>query len=116
MANPRTLWECLVIMSVLSLENVRVPIAAKVEGAHVNPTSDTVVMAFPVAGEDPVAGDWKSSIWSTDTTTTPDTYEAICLVGPAGTIALAVGVYDVWVRVTDSPEVPAIRVGSLEIV
>lgn len=102
------------VISVLDLEYVRVPVSAKTAGADVNPTSDTVVMAFTaIPGVDPVGGDWKTSSWETDATTTPSTYYARCLIGPGGTIALAVGSYQVWVKVTDSPEVPVKRAGVL---
>lgn len=102
-------------VSALSLEYVRVRVQATNAGAAVDPSGDTVVMAFPVAGTAPVSGDWKTAGWETDTTTSPDTYYARCLVGPAGTIALAAGVYDVWVKVTDSPETPAMKSGRLEV-
>jgi hypothetical protein len=101
--------------SVLTLEYVKVPVSATSSGAVVNPTGDTVVMAFTVADVDPLVGDWKAATWETDATTDPTTYYARCLVGPAGTITLAVGVWDVWVKVTDAPEIPARRAGNLEI-
>lgn len=101
--------------SVLSLEYVRIPVSAKTSGVAVNPTSDSVLMAFPLEGVDPIVGDWKTATWETDASTSPSTYFARCLVGPAGTITLAVGVYDVWVKITDSPEIPARHAGSLEI-
>ena len=101
------------VISALSLEYVRVPVAAKQAGAVVNPTADTVTMAFSAAGVDPVAGDYKTASWETDATTTPSTYYARCLVGPAGTVTLAAGTYEVWVKVTDSPEIPVKRSGTL---
>lgn len=104
------------IQSVLSLEYVRVPIAAKEAGVAIVPTADVVRMAFTAADVDPVTLDWQVSAWESDTSTIPTTYLARCLVGPAGTITLTVGVYDVWVKITDSPEIPARRAGTLEIV
>ena len=96
----------------LSTEYVKVPVAAVVNGAVFNPTVDTVQMAFPVRGATPVSGDWKAASWETIT----GAYYARCLVGPTGgTIALVVGIYDVWVKVTDSPEVPARRAGQVTI-
>lgn len=102
-------------ISALSLEYVRVRVQASEAGSAVNPTSDTVVMAFVAEGASPGASDWKTASWETDTTTTPDTYYARCLVGPSGTVALTAAIYDVWVKVTDSPEVPALRAGNLEV-
>lgn len=103
--------------SVLALQHVRVPVSADdVDGTNLDPTVDAVVMAFPVTDVDPIAGDWKTASWETDATTTPDTYYAKCLVGPGGTVTLAVGTYDVWVKVTDNPETPVLKAGHLEIV
>lgn len=100
----------------LSLEYVRVPVAAKTAGVAVNPSADVVVMAFTAVDVDPVVGDWKTASWETDATTTPTTYYARCLVGPGGTVTLAVGVFDCWVKVTDAPEIPARRAGNLQVV
>ena len=101
------------VISELSLEYVRVPVSAKQSGLTVDPTADTVKLAFSAAGVDPSSGDYKTSSWETDATTTPATYYARCLVGPAGTVALAAGTYEVWVKITDSPEIPVLRSGTL---
>lgn len=102
-------------MSALSLEYVRVRVQATENGTPEDPSGDLVVMAFPVSGVAPVSGDWKSAGWETDATTTPDTYYARCLVGPSGTVTLSAGTFDVWVKVTDNPEVPALKAGLLEV-
>lgn len=94
-------------ISSLSRQYVKVPVAAKLAGAVVNPTADVVTMAFPVHGSDPAT--WLAATWETDATSTPATYLARCNVGPGGTVTLAAGTYDVWVKVTDSPEIPALR-------
>lgn len=104
------------VISALSLEKVRARVSAKNNGVVVNPTADTVQMAFTVAGADPIAGDWKTAEWETDATTEPDTYYARCLVGPAGTVTLAAGMYQAWVKITDSPEIPVKRSGLLVVV
>jgi hypothetical protein len=103
-------------ISTASLEYVRVRVAATSAGAAVNPTSDAVSMAFIAGAAAPVSGDWKTASWDTDATTTPVTYRAQCLVGPSGTVTLAAGTYTVWVKVTDSPEVPVRRAGQLRVV
>jgi len=100
-------------VSSLSLEYVRVAVSATANGSVVNVSADIVTMAFPVTGVAPVIGDWKSSSWETDATHTPATYYARCLVGPAGTVVLTAGTYDVWVKVTDNPEIPARKAGEL---
>lgn len=102
--------------SALSLEYVKVPVAARESGAAIDITSDVVEMAFTLQDVAPLSGDWEAAAWETDATTTPDTYLARCLVGPSGTATLTAGTYDVWVRVTDTPEIVARKAGNLEIV
>ncbi len=94
-------------VSALSLVYVHVPVRDVL--FDTDPTGDTVAMAFPTVGTAPASNDWNSAAWNTDATTTPPTYFARCLVGPAGTVTLTAGVYDVWVRLTDDPEVPVLR-------
>lgn len=100
-------------ISSLSKEYVGIVVDAEASGLAVDPTGDVVEMAFPLTGVDPVSGDWKAAAWDTDASTTPPTYIAQCLVGPGGTIALAKGTYDIWVKVTDSPEIPALQAEHL---
>ena len=99
--------------SSLSKEYVKVRISAREDGVVVNPTADTVEMAFTSAEAEPTSPDWKAAEWETNTSTDPDTYWARCLVGPGGTVALTDGTYRVWVRITDSPEIPVLRSGLL---
>lgn len=100
-------------LSVLSTEYVKVSVSAFVGGQYIDPSGDTVQMAFPLKGVDPVSGDWKAASWETVDATT---HNARCLVGPAGgVIQLAKGAYEVWVKITDSPEVPAKNAGFLRI-
>ena len=101
------------VISSLSVEDVRVRVSATKNGAAVNPTSDTVQMAFKQVNAEPSGGDWKTATWETDSTTTPPTYYAKCLVGPAATVTLADGEFAIWVRVVDSPESLVRRVGKL---
>ena len=105
----------LLAISSLSKEYVRVRVYAETNGVAVNPTADTVEMAFISGDTEPTSPDWKAASWETDTTTEPDTYYARCLVGPGGTVTLADGLYQVWVRVTDSPEIPVKKSGELRI-
>jgi len=92
-----------------SLQYVGVPVTAKKSGLLQNPTTDPVVMAFMPSGKDPASADWQAATWMTDATGTLPVYYAICLVGPGGTIALGVGTYDVWVKVTDNPEIVVLK-------
>lgn len=99
-----------VAQSVLSCQYV--PVLVKAEAA--TPTSDTVQMAF-VASGDPQSGDWNTASWAAQQNLPTTQGIAQCLVGPGGTIALATGTYTIWVKVTDSPEVPVQVAGLLTI-
>jgi hypothetical protein len=100
-------------VSSLTTEYVRVQVAVKDSGEFVDPTSDLVQMAFPLPGVEPSGGDWQAASWESDVGTTPPSYFARCLVGPLGTVILADGTYDVWVKITDTPEIPVRKVGAL---
>jgi hypothetical protein len=102
-----------VIMSVLSTAYVQVTVQAMAAGLPVNPTADVVALAFTTVGTDPVTGNWHTGSWDTDPATY--TYRAQLLVGPTG-LVLARGTYQVWVKVTDSPEVPVGQAGTLQVV
>jgi len=96
-----------------TLEYVRFPVRATVNGAAYNPTADAVQLAFLTSeAAQPVGGDYKAGSWETGANST---YLARCLVGPAGTVTLTAGLYYVWIKITDSPEVPVMLAGTLEI-
>jgi hypothetical protein len=68
-------------------------------------------MAF-TKGPTPVSGDWKTAEWETAGTKR----YARCLVGPGGTTTLAKGLWAVWVKLTDNPEIPVKKAdGMLEV-
>lgn len=92
--------------SALSLEYLLVTWSAKVNGVAVDPTSPAlaVQMAFPATGSPPAT--WLAAGWEADGS---GGWKARCLVGPAGTVTLPPGDYDVWVKVTSTPEVPIRR-------
>jgi hypothetical protein len=96
-------------ISVLDLQYIPVEVVLRDSGLVPNISTDTIQMAFPVAEIAPVSGDWKSATWETDATATPTRYLARCLVGPAGTVTLAAGLYDVWVKITHSPELAVLK-------
>lgn len=101
-----------VTVSSLSKTYVFVEIHATESGALVNPSALPVEMAFPLQAVAPVSGDWKTASWEV-VAGTPVQYRARCTVGPSGTVTLAAGRYDIWVRITTSPEVPVLRGGVL---
>ena len=86
----------------ISLEYIHIPVG----GATV---SNTVEIAVIDSGaEEPAEADWQpADVWDGST--------AKLLLGPAGTLELANGTYQVWVRVTAPPEKPAMRAGLLAI-
>lgn len=95
----------------LSTEYVAVPISlSDFGGATVDPTTDTVEMAFsPGAFATPAEDEWNAADWVTE----DGEYFARCLVGPAGVVALDEALYSIWVRVTASPELLVDRGGEL---
>lgn len=100
--------------SVLSTVYVQVLVKSTVHGAPYNPSADAVALAFIVGSGNPGPSDWHSGSWDP---TGPIQWVAQCLVGPgAGGVSLSVGTYNVWVRVTDNPEIPVVEVGQLVIV
>lgn len=81
-----------------------------------DPTGLTVTVAFPTAGNDPAT--WTAATWNTDMSTDPDTYWAELLVsgtGGGGTVELAKGVYDVWIRVADGTQSPTRLVSRMAV-
>lgn len=103
-----------VALSALSTEYIKVKIVVTKLGIAVDPTSDTVQFAFPV-GLSANPSVWYAASWETVTDTLGNkSYYARCLVGPTGgVVALPVGNYSIWVKVTDAPEVPVLDAGTL---
>ncbi len=92
-----------------SLEFVKIPVGLTEAGSAIDPTGDQVEMAFVAEGAGVtasttfVSGDWETD--ATDPTTT--VYYARTLVGPGGDyVPSADTAIDVYVRISDSPEVP----------
>ncbi|SRR6266568_499090 len=101
----------------LALKYVLIPVAAEKLGVSYNPTAGTVQMAFmPTPTQVPQSSDWQASSWDNYSAVDPIyPYRAKCLVGPGGAIALIPGTYTIWLKITDSPEIPADIVGQLTI-
>lgn len=86
-------------VSALSLEKIFVPITATA-----NPTGDTVQIAVAPNYSNPTT--WVAATWST----VAGVYYATVLIGPGSAIGtLAAGLYQVWVKVTDNPEIPVLK-------
>jgi hypothetical protein len=99
--------------SVLSTEYIQIPVWASQQGQPYDPSGDVVQFAFTPPGAGPVTwvpGDW----W---TAAQPDgSRVAFILVGPAnGGTPLGDGIWDMWMKIADSPEVPVRVVATVEI-
>ena len=105
---------------IATLQYLRVAVSATVNGASYNPTVDVVQFGFQpeatyTASEAPST--WYSGSWETVGTGAQVSYVAKCLVGPGGTFAPTAPVdYWVWIKITDSPEIPVLFVGELQVV
>ena len=106
----------MITQSALSLQYVQAAVTATVSGSSYNPTSDPVQFAFMAGTAQPGPSDWKTGSWDgTALRPSGNSYTAQVLVGPGGTVTLPVGTYTMWVKITDSPEVPVIQVGILQV-
>ena len=96
-----------VTQSVLSTQYLQVLVTTQAPAGY-NPTSDTVQMAFTPLTYPPTSpASWVSGSWSAFP---GPAYWAQALVGPAnGGTALSLGTYQVWLKITDSPEVPVLQ-------
>jgi hypothetical protein len=101
--------------SALSTQYVQVQVTVKSPDGY-DPTSDEVQFAFTretYPQVTPTSSDWVTGSWETFP---GPAYWAQALVGPAnGGTALSVGMWLVWIKVTDSPEVPVQQPVLLEI-
>jgi hypothetical protein len=112
---PRLAWPSVNLnlsISSLSTVYIQIPVRAYIDGQAYNPTGDAVALAFMAGWTNPGSGDWHTGSWSTGEF--GETYLAQVLVGPGG-LALAVGTYSIWTKITDNPEVPVSQPGMLTI-
>lgn len=104
-----------VTQSVLSTQPVQVPVTVRSPNGY-DPTGDLLAFAFmpqTYPQPSPGSGDWHAGSW---VTYPGPSYWAQVLVGPAnGGVALAVGTYLGWVKITDSPDVPVLQPFMVEI-
>jgi hypothetical protein len=99
--------------SVLSTTYVQVGITVLSPSGY-DPTGDVVQFAFtPATYPETSPSVWYIGSWATFP---GPSYWAQCLVGPANDgVSLAIGTYQAWVKIIDSPEVPVIQQLVLEI-
>lgn len=90
-----------------SKQYVTVPVAEVITGG--DPTGDDVALAFPIPGDEPTT--WFAGQWLTE----DGIYYAQALIGPGTSATLDVGYYNIYVKITDNPEIPVLLSGLLEI-
>ncbi len=107
----------MLVVSSLSVQYVHCSVAATSGGVDIDPTGDVVALAFVPQGATPAPGDFITGSWIQDLTTVPTTHFARALVGPPpGMITLSPGLVDIYVRVSDNPEVPVLKSGPMRII
>lgn len=89
----------------LTTRFLRYYVGATKNGAPYDPTGTPVSFAFMSPGVDPTVSDFKVGSWEVETGP-PSRYVARFLLGPTGTYTLTKGQYAVWIKITDSPEIP----------
>lgn len=105
----------MITRSILDTEYLTYPVAFVIGGVAQNPTGDPVAFAFMPnpANAAPGVGDWHTGHWISTGT---GTYQAQVLVGPAnGGVSLAAGLYNVWIMITDNPEIPIEQIDLLRL-
>lgn len=111
-------------LSQLSTQYLRVPVYARRSGAEYDPTSDVVEFALMLKPDtteadqynEPASGDWGTGAWETD----GGINYALINAGPSGTITWDTTgsfpkVYQLWIKITSTPEVPVEMVGEVVI-
>ncbi len=88
-----------------SVEYLKVPISAYPAGVALDDLP--VELAVVPDGQTPTGGDWETGLWIDD--------NAAVLIGTGG-LVLTPGTYDVWVRITATPETPLLPAGSIHII
>lgn len=70
-------------------------------------TTQPVSMAVVTPNVQPVVADWAAAEWAEQNT-------ARLLFGPEQN-SLSAGVYNVWIKITDSPEIPVMKAGTITV-
>ncbi len=106
------------LRSAQSLEYVAATVAATdvTNGVAVDPTIDSVSLAFLLSGDVPdVNTTFVAASWVTNSADpTAPIYIARVMTGPTGAYVPVAGTrVDVHVKVTDNPEAPVLRAGTI---
>lgn len=100
-------------------QDVLIRVAALESGLAVNPTADTVEVAFTNNGATPGGSGsaaWRTAAWETDNTGPAPAYDVVVRIGSSATGALRAGIYQTTIRVTHTPTIPWIDAGRIKIV
>jgi hypothetical protein len=110
----------MITRSVLDTDYLAYPVVIiGVAGTRINPTGDAVQFAFMPnpANANPGSGDWHTGTWYTGAN---GSYYAQILVGPANSGVVpqpaGSGLWNVWIKVTDSAQVPVWQQDTLQLV
>jgi hypothetical protein len=90
-----------------TVENLRARVV--VSGDAVDPTGLVVELALVAEGALPGGGDWETGTWENG----GPPYYAHVLAGVGQTIDPTAGTYDLWLKLTDSPEIPIRLAGKV---
>jgi hypothetical protein len=100
----------------LSTQYYLLPVNATRSGTAYNPSGDAVAFAFmPTPTQVPGSGDWVPGSWDANPSSILYPYNAKVLIGTPASVTLGIGRYVVYVRITDSPQIPVDIAGYLNI-
>lgn len=102
-------------MTALTLPRETLELLKTTVTADVSPAG-TPQFAFTVPGDRPVT--WVDGAWDDDAVQIGALFERVALtplIGPGGEVTLTPGDYQVWIRNTDTPEIPVEQFGLLTI-
>ena len=105
-------------MSHLSTVDYLVPVNATQGGTAYNPSADIIQFAFmPTPTQVPGSGDWVTGGWDANPASILYPYNAKILVGAgaSGKAVLGIGDYEVYLEITDSPQIPVQVVGQIQV-
>src|SRR6201992_606305 len=99
-----------------SKEYIKTTVSAVDSSGIINPTSSPVSWAFLTPGAAPNGStSWTAGSWETQSLHGTTTYLARILIGPGGSLVVAVGSYDVWIQIQYGAETVARFVDQLRI-
>ena len=101
-------------VSALSIQEVKVPVTALLDGTAYDPSAGTVQLAFAAPGSNPTT--WLAGTW--EPTPNAMIHDACVLAGAnPGLDQLTAGTWDVWVKIADttSSQTVVINAGPISV-